>query len=1045
MTFPILSALNARVANLPVPRPIGPPVIGLYIPQVTHRPFKVLGIAWTLVATALLLGANPMLADANPDGLPFIRFYSFDEIGNVSKGSVLSFDRFGRVGVVQNGEYFVLNDDSWLNAADKGDSSANWSQVVRTADGAYYYGALGNWGVLETNPAGFLQMRSLIPSMMPKWALKTSFNQIFAYKDQMVFASGSGIVTYNTHTQQTHFLELPSTARVFVLEGSLYVSRYHLGVDRIQFIDGQPQLGDRLFGGDMVVDNIAASSNRTLLSTVSRRLYFYADGAVTPLAGPLAGRLPGRITNVVTLDSGKVAVSVNNFGLFILHSNGEIETSLTAPEYRQISSLATQEPGVLWAATESGVAKILHGRPVTSFGQSLGLSISWPQLVKWNGRTVIASAGRIYEPAPAQAGEALRFQISQDQPEEGAWGIAAIGDWLLTANSAGVFGKQPGGKTTAILPQIAAARLVALDAITCLVIGEREITAIRLRDGAWYEIAQRVPGVGYPAQVHRTSQSVWVEIGANHAARILYKDGKVEVHVFDRFPWKGHHWVSISVIDDLVILTGPPGGRVFFDERTGDFSAGQPLADTLAQAPFWPVRLRKSGDGPIWASYDHGIFTIDRSGAIPSFDTNTYRLIHENTPVIHVLSGDEIWASTGSSLFRLFPQRAVPPAQFDPMLVFAQDSRTGRDLLPVFDGNNSTLRVAYAENSISLRFFCGSYGLRRSPRYDVKINDGEWSSLDTSSVLRLANLSEGGYEIGVRLSDGQGPLGRTRTIHLLIAPPWYRSHYAYLAYTLAGALMLYMAGHWLVRRTRAHNRALTETVKVRTDELQTAMAKLQRETQTAATLAERNRLAGELHDSLEQGFSALMLQLQTLSSFPRCTPELQSGLTLAKNMVAFSRNELRHAIWDLHSPRLDENNLESAIRQILTEILPDSARADIVIEGAMRPLDPTTEHHTLRIAQEAIANAVKHSMASLLSLRLKFTDTHLELSIIDNGCGFDSVAVRSNTIGHFGLQSLRSRAAKINASLEITSAPCAGTRVCLRVPSALPSTLPTIV
>lgn len=228
--------------------------------------------------------------------------------------------------------------------------------------------------------------------------------------------------------------------------------------------------------------------------------------------------------------------------------------------------------------------------------------------------------------------------------------------------------------------------------------------------------------------------------------------------------------------------------------------------------------------------------------------------------------------------------------------------------------------------------------------------------------------------------------------------------------------------------------ALRRRVAQRTAELRATMEKLKQETQAAATLAERNRLAGEIHDSLEQGFSGLILQLDSTAKRPNCPPEVRAGLAVARNMVAFSRNEVRHAVWDLHSPILEQADLGAALKAMVEQLAPENTKTTVMIEGPSRRLSSATEHHVLRIAQEAITNSLKHAKASRLDLKLSFSAEQLILTVADDGQGFDPNSVMTNGVGHFGLRSLRGRASKIQGQLKIVSQPGQGATIELRVP-----------
>lgn len=259
---------------------------------------------------------------------------------------------------------------------------------------------------------------------------------------------------------------------------------------------------------------------------------------------------------------------------------------------------------------------------------------------------------------------------------------------------------------------------------------------------------------------------------------------------------------------------------------------------------------------------------------------------------------------------------------------------------------------------------------------------------------------------------------------MLQKPRWWVVKRTLLVISVIGAVLI-VSAIWI--------HVLRRRVAQRTAELRATMEKLQRETQTAATLAERNRLAGEIHDSLEQGFSGLILQLDTTAKKTVCPPEVRAGLALARNMVAFSRNEVRHAVWDLQSPVLENSDLGTALKQIVEQLAPETPHTTVTVVNEPRRLSSAVDHHLLRIAQEAITNCVKHAEARTLEVVLSYGEDEVVLSIRDDGRGFEPGQVLSGGVGHFGLRSLRGRASKIHGSLRIDSAPGNGTTVEVRV------------
>jgi len=266
---------------------------------------------------------------------------------------------------------------------------------------------------------------------------------------------------------------------------------------------------------------------------------------------------------------------------------------------------------------------------------------------------------------------------------------------------------------------------------------------------------------------------------------------------------------------------------------------------------------------------------------------------------------------------------------------------------------------------------------------------------------------------------------------LIQRPPWWNWKYTAGLSTIC-VLIFAVSLMWI--------RTLRRRVEQRTQELKSAMARLQKETETSATLVERDRLAGEIHDSLEQGLNGIMMQLDGVDSkLNEDSTGARHYLEMARNMVRFSRAEVRHSLWNLESELLSKGDLGAALTEIARQMsATNGVQVAIQVLGTPVQLPPATEHHLLRICQEALNNAFKHAQAKNIRITLNYTDKSVQLSIADDGRGFAPNAVLTSTTGHFGLRNLRSRARKIKGRLEVISQPSQGTRVEVNVPIGQP-------
>jgi signal transduction histidine kinase len=224
--------------------------------------------------------------------------------------------------------------------------------------------------------------------------------------------------------------------------------------------------------------------------------------------------------------------------------------------------------------------------------------------------------------------------------------------------------------------------------------------------------------------------------------------------------------------------------------------------------------------------------------------------------------------------------------------------------------------------------------------------------------------------------------------------------------------------------------------RVRSHELQQRLAheaQLKHDAAGAARHAERRRLARELHDSVLQDLTAIKLRLEART--PGATPADTESLVGALMRVM---EELRRVVDDLRPGDLSTVSLSAAIAdhaRILTYGKPmtlalDLAEGNLVAEWAKRDV--------YRVAQEAIANAVRHAAPARIAVRLSRHDGRTVLEVDDDGAGFDSGATHLGG----GITGMRERAAALGADLQITSAPGHGTRVRLEIPTVATRSLP---
>ncbi len=210
---------------------------------------------------------------------------------------------------------------------------------------------------------------------------------------------------------------------------------------------------------------------------------------------------------------------------------------------------------------------------------------------------------------------------------------------------------------------------------------------------------------------------------------------------------------------------------------------------------------------------------------------------------------------------------------------------------------------------------------------------------------------------------------------------------------------------------------------------------IQQKIQHEAALEERTRIAREFHDTLEQELAAITIQLDTVAAQFSAAPAVaRQLLELARTMSRRSLSEARRSVWDLRSHLLENSNLVTALSEV-TKLTAGGAHVhiDVQTSGPPRKLPAMVENNLLRIAQEALANALKHAGASQIVVKLHYEPDQVRLRICDDGAGFDTACHASVDGGHFGLLDMSERAGKIGGTLSMISAPGQGTEIVVAV------------
>ena len=203
-----------------------------------------------------------------------------------------------------------------------------------------------------------------------------------------------------------------------------------------------------------------------------------------------------------------------------------------------------------------------------------------------------------------------------------------------------------------------------------------------------------------------------------------------------------------------------------------------------------------------------------------------------------------------------------------------------------------------------------------------------------------------------------------------------------------------------------------------------------------AVLEERNRMAREIHDTLAQGFTGIVIQMEEAEQAAEESPsEVGDHLSRAKSLARESLQEARRSVWNLLPQILEGRTLEAALEEEVRRVSSNSQKAGFSQSGIRRDLSHVAQAAIIRVCQESLTNAQRHSGASEISVSLAYSPDTVSITIQDNGQGFDVVRARGlGPDSGFGLKGMEQRAQLLGGKCEITSQAGRGTAVQVEIP-----------
>jgi signal transduction histidine kinase/ligand-binding sensor domain-containing protein len=476
-----------------------------------------------------------------------------------------------------------------------------------------------------------------------------------------------------------------------------------------------------------------------------------------------------------------------------------------------------------------------------------------------------------------------------------------------------------------------------------------------------------------------------------------------------------------SIFEDSrhVLWIATSGGLAFF--TSGHIEVPHHLPEALREQIFGIAEDKR---GSLWIATSDHVLHVDRdrllTASLNESDVQSYGIedglqgvegVQRDRSVVTDSLG-RIWVSLNRGLAVADPKLISNDAV--PAIVRMESISAGGVPINLKD----PVKFAAGVQSIAFNYASSNLSVPERIRFRYKLDgsDRGWSDIVASQQVIYTHLGPGSYRFRVVASDTEGLWNGPETTVPFVIEPAYWQTWWFQILCVSASILVIMA----LYRLRMYR--LTQGLNARFQE----------------RLAERTRIAQELHDTLLQGFLSASMQLDVaedqLPNDSPTKPVLRRVLQLMGRVTEEGRDTLR----GLRSSEKDNSNLELAFSQMRQEFAIDEKIGyRVIAHSDTRPLRPLIRDEVYRIGREALVNAFLHAKANSVEVEVEYASTYLRILVRDNGCGIDPQVLQAGREGHWGLPGMRERSEGIGASLRLRSRVGAGTEIELTVPSTI--------
>jgi class 3 adenylate cyclase len=793
-----------------------------------------------LLSFFLALAALPCLASISPDAGQFsIRTFSSKAYGGSPQNwAVLA---------AANGLVYFGNTDGvleydgvlWRKIELPGGGTVR--SLAQAEDGTIYVGGQSEAGYLAPNAAGqaaFVSLRDKLPANEREFGDVWS---IITMPEGVYFSASDRLLFYNAKMGVKSWKGPGRFRRAYKIGGQLHVNILGAGFHR--FAEGKLEL---IPGGAEIVKldvrGFYNSPSGTVLAT-NKGFYLASADGLRELSTEVGKLTPDALLyTVFQIRENLVAFGTARGGLILADAEGKVLRVLTQQNglpKDYVTSIGSDNQGGVWLGTSQGIARFQPR--FTEYDEESGLRGTLFALGRWREGMYAGTTSGLFR---LKADPMARFGVFETVAEikDSVYCMTVGPDALYVGTQRGLYAIQEGAPKFLAQSDVVYDINVSADAQRLYTAGRSGVLVFTRKDGQWAKSFE-VPSKGeeFRTIAEGTENTLWVTTRTD-ILRIREFHASPQITRYKKEDGLPEGWKSVFRL----------GGRLYFATELGLIKPGPDGRNFVADSSLGPnftgrapgiQLMRQDAQGNLWISAKgyHGL--LSRPGKAEAA-WNPMRLAGAGLDELWTVLSDPdgvVWASGPDSRLIRY-DTALDDLRTRPFTTYLRSLLVSQEQRAIFGGFVSPaneLSIPYTENTIRAEFSAPYYDAQDRVQYQFTLGqafnkDTPWSK---EAWKDLSNLWEGQYRIQVRARNPQGDVSPSATLQFSIAPPWFRTWYAYLLYGCAAIGAVWSLIRWRLRSLKQSNLRLEGIVSERTAEIRQQRDKiLEHERRTEALL-----------------------------------------------------------------------------------------------------------------------------------------------------------------------------------------------------------------